>query len=307
MNDDHDIPLWQTTEWEQFQKALGHKATRIGRNLVMKYPLFLGMKYAYVPRGPFFENKDEETEFFKELAVRGKKKKWVFVRIDPEQEVPLPKKIKAKKSHSPQPETTLILDLSLSEEQLLKQMKRKGRYNISLADKKGVLVKRAQSMEEQQEFCTIFYQLLNETTQRDAFSAHNESYYQSMLKEIPMSEIFVAFYEERPISAAICTFQKKRAIYYYGASSNSYREVMAPYLIQWEAIKEAKHRGCKTYDFLGIAPENAPKDHPWKGITEFKTKFGGTVVNYPAAQDLILRPFWYAVYKFLKKMQKFIK
>jgi len=307
MIDEHERPLWQTSEWEQFQKALGHKTTRIDHVLVLKYPLFLGMKYVYLPRVSSFDGKKEASQFFHDLRQMSKKKKWVFARIDSEQSLPIPADIRSKQSHSPQPETTLLLDLNPNEAEILKQMKRKGRYNISLAERKGVTVKRAQSIDEQKEFGTMFFQLLSETTQRDDFSAHDESYYQTMLRELPMSEIFVAFYEGKPISAAICTFQKDRAIYYYGASSNTHREVMAPYLVQWEAIREAKKRGCKTYDFLGIAPENAPLDHPWKGITEFKTKFGGTVVNYPPSQDLIFRPFWYSLYKVLKKIQKVIK
>jgi len=304
---EQNLPLWQTQEWEQFQKALGHKTTRVDQVLLLKLPLFLGMRYGYIPRGPFFPEGKKSDQFTKDLIQYAKKKKFVFVKIDPEAELKPSKKIKAKKSHSSQPGNSLLLDLSLSEADLLKQMKRKGRYNISLAEKKGVLVKRAQNRDEQKKFGSIFSQLLAETTQRDEFSAHGENYYQTMLRELPMSEIFVAFYEGKPLSAAICTFQKGRAIYYYGASSNTHRETMSPYLVQWEAIKEAKKRNCKTYDFLGIAPEDAPKDHHWKGITNFKTKFGGTVVNYPQAQDLIFRPFWYQIYKMLKKIQKLIK
>src|SRR5690606_18083488 len=226
---------------------------------------------------------------------------------DPEETINVPKKYKTRPSHSPQPETTLLLDLHLSESDLLKQMKRKGRYNISLAEKKGVLVKRATTREEQQEFASIFYKLLKETTERDGFAGHGEKYYQTMLAELPMSEIFVAFYDAQPISAAICTYQTERAIYYYGASGNTHRELMGPYLIQWEAIKEAKKRGCKSYDFLGIAPEDAPKTHPWKGITEFKTKFGGQVINFPPAKDIIFHPFLYQLYKLVKQLQKIIK
>jgi len=88
-------------------------------------------------------------------------------------------------------------------------------------------------------------------------------------------------------------------IYYYGASDNHYRKVMAPYLLQWEAIKESKKRGCKYYDFLGIAPEGAV-NHPWAGVTQFKGKFGGEVVDYPKAKDLVLKPFWYFLYKLRK-------
>ncbi|MDZ4216756.1 MAG: peptidoglycan bridge formation glycyltransferase FemA/FemB family protein, partial [Candidatus Gracilibacteria bacterium] len=121
------------------------------------------------------------------------------------------------------------------------------------------------------------------------------------------SEIMVAFNGSDAIAAGIFTYQKHRVIYYYGASSNANRELMAPYLLQWRAIQEAKIRGCGTYDFLGIAPEDATKNHPWKGITEFKQKFGGSVLQYPQARDIIHRPFWYQFFQFAKTIQKLIR
>jgi lipid II:glycine glycyltransferase (peptidoglycan interpeptide bridge formation enzyme) len=74
---------------------------------------------------------------------------------------------------------------------------------------------------------------------------------------------------------------------------------MAPYLLQWQAVLDAKNAGCKYYDFLGIAPENTP-DHPWAGVTDFKLKFGGMRVNHVPAQEIIYRPFWYLLMKFAK-------
>ena len=113
------------------------------------------------------------------------------------------------------------------------------------------------------------------------------------------AQLFLADYNGEVIAGGLFVYLDEWGIYYYGASVNSYRNVMAPYLIQWEAIKEAKRRGCKHYDFLGIAPENA-KNHPWKGVTEFKQKFGGRTVHYPQAKEMVLRPFWYLVYRIYK-------
>ena len=77
---------------------------------------------------------------------------------------------------------------------------------------------------------------------------------------------------------------------------------MASYLVQWTAMREAKKRGCKYYDFLGIAPEGVT-NHPWIGVTSFKKKFGGEVTSYPRAKEIVLRPFWYWVYKVYKKVR----
>lgn len=299
-----EASLWQTPEWENFQKKLGHQIQRIsvgGQEFkVLIYPLFYGKKYGYIARPRNFS----ATEEAKEVEKLAEKEHLVFLRIDPEKAPQLPNDIISRSSSSPQPETTLVLDLQLSEKDLLTQMKRKGRYNIALAEKKAVVVKKASSPEERHAYAKAFYQLLQQTTDRDGFTGHDENYYQKMLECLPMSEIFIAFFGGKAIAGAICTFQKSQAIYYYGASGNEYRELMAPYLVQWEAIKEAKRRGCTSYDFLGIAPEDADSDHPWKGISEFKRKFGGMVVSYPKPTDIIFQRFWYKIYRLLKWIQK---
>ena len=303
--------LWQSDQWEHFQKTLGHKTMRMGehetKSLLIVHPLLFGKNYGYVARGPTIADGTELAEFLKALLVTAKKNSLIFTRVDPEMALPRFQYPKTKESHSVQPETTLLLDLSLSDENLLAQMKRKGRYNITLAKKKGIHVEKAKNDWERKHFGHLFYEMLKETSERDDFSSHDERYYQTMLKTLECSEIFMAFYGEEAIAGAICTFLDEKAIYYYGASGNQHRETMAPYLIQWEAILEAKRRGCKTYDFLGIAPEEALEDHPWKGITEFKKKFGGTVVHYPQPIDIIHRPLWYTVYKCLKFLQGLIK
>ena len=116
------------------------------------------------------------------------------------------------------------------------------------------------------------------------------------------AQLFLADYNGEVIAGGIFVYLDRWGIYYYGASVSSFRNVMAPYLIQWEAIKEAKKRGCKHYDFLGIAPEGATH-HPWAGVTDFKKKFGGRVTSYPQAREMVLRPFWYFIYKCYKKLR----
>lgn len=302
-----ETSLWQTPEWERFQKQIGQKARRVSIKghdfLILIYPLFFGLNYGYIPRPKSWPLESKHLE----LHQLAQKENLAFLRVDPEIFIAAPKDGNQRSSHSPQPDTTLMLDLQLSEKDLLAQMKRKGRYNIALAEKKQVVVKMAKGEKQRHEFTKIFFNLLQKTTNRDGFSAHGENYYQVMLESLPMSEVFLAFYEDTPLAGAICTFQQHKALYYYGASGNEHRELMAPYLVQWEAIKEAKKRGCTSYDFLGIAPEDAGDDHPWKGISEFKRKFGGAVIHYPKAVDIVFRPLSYKIYKILKKIQKLIK
>jgi lipid II:glycine glycyltransferase (peptidoglycan interpeptide bridge formation enzyme) len=123
-----------------------------------------------------------------------------------------------------------------------------------------------------------------------------------ILGEKDFAKMYLAEYEGETIAGVIVTFYEDTATYYYGASSNKHRNVMAPYLLQWHAIKEAKSRNMKKYDFLGISPPDA-KNHPWQGVTEFKMKFGGEIVEYVKAKEFIFKPFWYWVIRIVKKLK----
>ena len=124
-----------------------------------------------------------------------------------------------------------------------------------------------------------------------------------MLNTLPdNAELLLAKHEGKVIAGGIFIYLDEWGIYYYGASDHDYRNLMAPYLVQWSAIQEAKKRGCKYYDFLGISPENSV-NHAWAGVTQFKKKFGGKVANYPKAKELVLRPLWYWLYKVYKKIR----
>lgn len=294
--------LWQSSDWEAFQKALGHKTCRIMGQLMIITPLFRGKSYGYFPRGPIVKS-DDMNEFSKQLKGVAEKEQLIFTKIDPENDIDMTPHFKIRRTTSSQPENTLILDLKVPESEILSQMKRKGRYNIQLAEKKGVEVSRALSDEERRRFVQIFYRLTKETTERNGFYGHDESYYQSMLRVIPQADIFVAQYEDTPLAAAISVMYGSRAIYYYGASTVEHRELMAPYLLQWRMMQYYREKGVQSYDLLGIAPDGASESHPWKGITAFKNKFGGECVSYPRAQDLIHKPLWYRAYRMAKTLQ----
>jgi lipid II:glycine glycyltransferase (peptidoglycan interpeptide bridge formation enzyme) len=91
-------------------------------------------------------------------------------------------------------------------------------------------------------------------------------------------------------------------IYYYGASDYEHRALMAPYLLQWKAMKQCKEAGCTRYDLLGIAPPDAPEDHPWQGISRFKEKFGGEIITYPPERQIILRKLAHAGLRLKRKV-----
>ncbi len=177
---------------------------------------------------------------------------------------------------------TRLIDLSLSSEEILAQMHEKGRYNIRLAEKRWVTVR---SMEGTEENIDIWMNLLAETTGRDGFSHNSRTYYEVFIREMrtkETGELLFAFYEGEVIAASIMVYTPSRAIYYYGASvtAKDLRKHMAPYLLQWHAIQEAKRRSIPTYDFLWVADPANPDDS-LLSVTEFKEKFWGIRLTLP--------------------------
>ena len=197
------------------------------------------------------------------------------------------------------------LDLTKSNEELLAEMKRKGRYNIKLAEKRGVKFREILPDEMTEQDLEDFYRLNLETTGRDGFSGHQKDYYRHFLKSLnKYAVLFFAEFEGKRIATAISTFCGDKAIYYFGASTSDkqYRNLMAPYGLQWFMINFAKKRGCKTYDFLGIAPENE-LNHAYAGISEFKWKFGGYRKTYRPGVEIVFDKFWYAIYRLMKRLR----
>jgi len=196
--------------------------------------------------------------------------------------------------------------LNADEADILAQMKQKGRYNIKLAEKKGVLIREADPKAKAfNKDIDDFYQLLRQTTERDAFSGHDKEYYHNMVNTLGASgkaKLYLAEYEKEVIAGMIATHFKDVATYYYGASGNKHRNVMAPYLLQWHAMREAKKAGFHFYDFLGIAPAGFKK-HAWAGVTEFKNKFGGEEVAFEPAKEYAFKPFLYWLYRLYKALR----
>ena len=302
--------IHQTSSWVDFQKQIPGRDEVLGFGmkddqdqiiatcLCVKMHTGFGDKFWYYsPRGPVSPTPD----FIKYIAQQLQQKQALFWRLDPfikpNQTLDLSGLKSCTATQQYQPTDSLVLNISQSEEDLLAQMKRKGRYNINLARKKGVVIKKSEDI-------NIFWNIYQETTSRDGFAGHEKSYYEKFLA-LPYSELFIAESAGTPIAAAIATFCGKKSIYYYGASTSdtAYRPLMAPYLLQWEMILEAQKRGCMSYDFTGIAPEDQPK-HEYAGISVFKWKFGGERHTYRPAQEIIFRSGWYRVYRLAKKIKR---
>lgn len=280
-------------EWGEFQEKLGRKIWRLKSEnsaaQLIKMPLLFGKSYLYCPRGPIaaqelrITNKElGEEGILKEIVNLAKKENSLFIRLEPTFEFRV-SGFKFQAARAVQPACTLILNLEKSEEKLLSEMHEKTRYNIRLAQKKGVKILISKDFE-------ILWQLLSETAKRDNFRPHPKNYYETMLKE-NLVQMFIVEYNGKPLAGALVNFFNNAATYLHGASSSEERQVMAPHLLHWEIIKYAKSRGSQFYDWWGI---DAPG---WEGISRFKRGFGGEKICYPGAFDLPINKFWYKLYK----------
>lgn len=309
----------QSWFWGEFQQSLDRQVWRFGLYLDEQpiavasiTAMILGFKksYLYCPRGPILSGKltdDQKIEALKlilsksrDLTIQTKQSEEIFFRLEPTFALNT-SDFKLQSTKPIQPADTLILDLQQSADKLLANFHAKTRYNIKVAEKRGVTIAKLEAGQFDQ--C---WRLFLTTSKRDQFGLHPKGYYEAMLK-LPEVELWVAKTPENAIIAAnLLAFYGDTATYLHGASDYNHRQLMAPNLLQWTLIKEAKQRGFKYYDWHGIAPDNSGQ-HPWAGLTRFKRGFGGKIISYPGAYDFIYQPGWYQAYQRLRKLNRLLR
>ncbi len=211
-----------------------------------------------------------------------------------------------------QPPDTVILSILPSEEELLQGMKPKTRYNIRLAERKGVTVTRVPwrttDDTERERTLKAWYQLYEETARRDQITIHTRSYYRQILdlaaepasvandntadaatEAAPVVDMYLATHEDDLLSGIITASYGGTTTYLYGAAGAVKRNLMASYLLQWRALQDARNRGDREYDFFGIPPADDPH-HPMHGLYRFKVGFGGRIIHRPGPWDLTVHP-----------------
>jgi lipid II:glycine glycyltransferase (peptidoglycan interpeptide bridge formation enzyme) len=202
-----------------------------------------------------------------------------------------------------------VLDVTPSEEELLASFKQKTRYNIRVAQKRGVTVEPSDSAEDFERYL----ELTKETTERQGFYAHSSSYHKKMWKTLSQhadnpagqlsAHLLVAKYEGVVITTWVL-FRFKDTLYYpYGASTREHREVMANNLVMWEAIRLAKKWGCKYLDMWGALGPEPDKNDPWYGFHNFKAGYGARHVEYIGTWDWVARPMLYRLYTVVDKIR----
>ena len=318
----------QSPMWGEFKSRFGWSAKAfliewLSDDIKEKTPLLVlcrrlapGFSFAYVPWGPelpaSFPFNEDRPKAMSELAKKIKKylsKNNVFIRFDfpwfyAEGDENLKKESASLKTAgfkqaaaNVQPPDTVIINLEASCEEILAQMKSKWRYNISLAEKKGVEVNSNGTLE-------AFYNLLKETAQRDGILIHGFDYYKTLFGLCGNDiRLYMASHEADTLAGIVVLFRGKEATYLYGASSNNKRNLMAPYALQWKAMRDAKEKGCKNYDLFGIPPNEDP-NHPMAGLYRFKTGFGGQIIHRPGSWDYAYNGLIYNLFSIAEKLRK---
>lgn len=305
--------LWQSLERKTYLEALGREVrlyaviesgTILASAEVVIDKTTFGFSTWDIPRGPLTASGEEAraTSLIEHVERDARNNRCMSLFLSPT----LPLETRNSKllpsSRHIHAQATRVVDLTLSEENLLKQMKPKGRYNIKVAERHGIRIEESRDVDG-------FARLVMETAKRDGFTALPASKYRAFLEHLPGSFLLLAYASDKSVAGLMGVIWSKTGIYYYGASDYAHRPLMAPFLLQWEAMKYCKAKECTTYDLLGIAPPEAASvelqarssAHPWQGITAFKEKFGGDIVTYPQEQEIRLKPIASAMLQLKRK------
>lgn len=275
-----------------------------------------GLRILYLPKGPLLDWQDTSLrrQVLSDIAEQARLKRAIFVKIDPDVpvgfgfagqegslEAALGQEVQAELSESGwrlseeqiQFRNTVTIDLSKDDETLLAQMKQKTRYNIRLAERKGVTVRVAEAGET-----GLLYRMYAETADRDGFVIREQAYYETLWHLFfrnQLAEALIAEAEGTPLAALVIFYFAGQAWYMHGMSTQAQREKMPNYLLQWEAIRRLRRLGIGTYDLWG-APDDFIESDPMWGVFRFKEGLGGQVVRHLGAWDLPLRPVSYRLY-----------
>lgn len=332
--------LLQTWEWSQvkakygwepmpfvWESAVGNRGS-LAAAMILKKRIPVGglaarLSILYCPKGPLMDwsNSSLRKRVLDDLQTFAKKQGAIFLKIDPdvvlgtgipntEGERPeaagqavMPELVRRDWRYSSdqiQFKNTVLIDLTVSEEELLGRMKQKTRYNLRLAEKKGLTV-RAGALAD----LPTLYKMYAETSVRDGFVIRDEAYYQTVWRAFmqnppsnvsyPSCEPLIAEVDREPVAAIFMFYFAGRAYYLYGMSRQVHREKMPSYLLQWEAMKRARAYGCAIYDLWGAPDEFNENDGMW-GVFRFKEGLGGQVLRTLGAWDYAPNALWYKMY-----------
>lgn len=310
----------QTFEWGQFRKKTkvdvirraffeGNKLSNGYQITVHKTPNF-PYQIGYFPKGELPDKK-----LMDDLKEVGEKNFISFIQLEPnilhDKKAALPNDLK-KSFHPLFTRYTFVLDLTKSEDELLKIMHQKTRYNVRLSEKKGVKVE----VDNSEKAFNEYLKLTKETTDRQKFYAHNETYHRLLWETIGNKEnaefdpnklqanLLKATYNKKTLVTYILFTFKDKLYYPYGASSDEHREVMASSGAMWGAIKYGQSLGLSSFDMWGAANVAEPETNdPYYGFHRFKQGFGATLTQFVGSYDYVINPLNYRLLTVADKLR----
>ncbi|MSR71150.1 MAG: peptidoglycan bridge formation glycyltransferase FemA/FemB family protein [Candidatus Taylorbacteria bacterium] len=316
----------QSYEYGAWQEKMGRKVFRLNIEdkavlQAVLYPLVGKKSYLYIPHGPVLTeslNAHDAKSIQTTLLALCKKENAAFCRFDIDPLCHDEKLLKKYFKKSPfssyfgayfQSKYDWVLDITPNEDALLIDMHPKTRYSITLAYKKGIIY-RTITGKEMLVYFEKFYELMKVTAERGKFSLHPKNYYKAMFEDAEINNtlaLYVAEFEGETIAMHFVIFYDETAFYPFGASADKERNRMPTYGLHWNAIQDAKKRGCKYYNFGAIEASDIIAHDNWQGISAFKRKWGGSLLEYSDFYDVVSQPFWYHLYNLRKWMKRIFK
>ncbi|MBN1933655.1 MAG: peptidoglycan bridge formation glycyltransferase FemA/FemB family protein [Anaerolineae bacterium] len=320
-----DGHVLQTSVWGIHQSEFGWRVERValmeegvivaGAQIFLK-PLPFGLTRAYVPKGPLVNLDDDRhcRQLIDALHKLCRARRAILLKLEPDwldaERAALFARYGFKlNQETVQPPRTILIDLNGSEDDILARMKSKVRYNIRLAERKGVQVRAGTRAD-----MDAYNRLRVVTGERDDFDVHSEAYYNrayELFVPQELARLFVATYHDQPLAAILAMACGRKAWYMYGASGNEHRDKMPNYALQWAAICWARERGCMVYDLWGVPDEDettlegqfSERDDGLWGVYRFKRGWGGRVVRYVGAFNYIYNQPLHRLYRLALRMK----
>jgi lipid II:glycine glycyltransferase (peptidoglycan interpeptide bridge formation enzyme) len=318
------VPLLQTKEWEKLQKDLGEdtffEKTKDYQYLAILKKTKFG-NYLYLPYGPVLADKNSAKKALAALRNLAKDLNVTFIRIEPqapENASYLLKQPNIRQSKELNPAHTWVLGLDAEKSALISGFSQGTRTRYNQVERKGLTIEVTKDAEKIKELVRLQHQVAKDK----GINAFSEDYLKTELEQ-PFASLYLVHYnpkndqslkeesekvdDDRIIAASLFFDDKDTRYYMQSASDYEYRRLPATVGLLTAAMFDAKEKGLKYFDFWGIAPEDAPKDHPWLGFTKFKQSFGGFPVTYCGTYDLILNKHKYKLYNLARKANRLIR
>lgn len=300
-----NIPITQSREWQQLQNDL-KELSFFEESADFQYLAILKKtptgNYLYCPYGPIAETPENFKKALKSLKELAKRENAIFIRIEPQNPQFLKNFPKtAQKSTDLNPKETWALDLTGTDDDLKKKLPSRLLRYYKNREKQGITIEISHNPDD----IKYLLDLQKSLAKEKGISTFSENYLKTELKQ-PFATLYLVKHNGEIIAAGLIFDDDTTRYNLQGAQSEEGRKLHATGILTIQLILDAKEKGQKLFDFWGIAPENAPKDHPWQGFTNFKKTFAGYEKDYAGTYDIVERPLKYGLYQILRKIRRLV-